>query len=263
MIEKNVTLFGGFGCEEIKFTMCKTENEECEKIKLREFLYQQAINAYQFHVNRYHTWMNYYSIFTGALFVGFCSLNTATNQIEEGCKMIIDQCCCSRNEGYEVYTVTNDYFLLIITICILGLISSICWLLSLCGHEKWEHNWMKNIEYYEDKEEHEEAESDKSYKSLELYKVINGDKNKFNVFSTHTITKLFISGVIIGWVFCLSQIFCNKYCGQYCSILCCIISIVLILTFFMIVIFFCRKGRFYSDVTSKISRLENTNNFEN
>ena len=65
--------------------MCKTKIEECKRREQREFLYQQAINGYQFHVNRYHTWMNYYSIFTGALFVGLCSLTTATTEISEKC----------------------------------------------------------------------------------------------------------------------------------------------------------------------------------
>lgn len=34
-----------------------------------ETAYEKAIDAYQFNVSRYHTWMNYYSIFVGALFV--------------------------------------------------------------------------------------------------------------------------------------------------------------------------------------------------
>lgn len=58
-------------------------SSEDKMIEQRRFMYQKAIEAYQYHVNRYHTWMNYYSIFTGALFVGFCSLTTATTEIKE------------------------------------------------------------------------------------------------------------------------------------------------------------------------------------
>ena len=40
----------------------------------RRYAYEKAIEAYWKHVDRYHTWMNYYAIFNGALFVGFCTL---------------------------------------------------------------------------------------------------------------------------------------------------------------------------------------------
>ncbi len=253
-------MFGGFGMWGEDSIMCKDENEEDKREQLRRFLYQQAINGYQFHVNRYHTWMNYYSIFTGALFVGFCSLTTATTKIEESCNSIINQ-CCSIKTGCKVYTLTNDYSLLILTLCILGLISSICWLLSLCGHEKWEDNWIKNIEYYEDKKDDEGAENDRSYNSLELYKVINGDKSKFKAFSTHTITKIFISYVIVGWVFCFALTICGK---NYCySTMCCLISSTLIFIIPMIVIFYFCKSSLYSALHSKISRSENTNHSKN
>lgn len=229
--------------------MCKTKIEECKRREQREFLYQQAINGYQFHVNRYHTWMNYYSIFTGALFVGLCSLTTATTEISEKCSEVVKQCCCMNDK-------IDGYGLLVIAICILGLISSICWLLSLCGHEKWEHNWMKNIEYYED-----DKDDDKKgdYKSFLLYKIIY-DKKDFKAFSTHTITKIFISSVILGWIFCLAHTICER--NNCHSMLCCLIYSVLVFIL-LIIIFYCCKGHLYSDVHSKISRLDNTNNFKN
>lgn len=247
------------GCGGEDGIMCKEENEEDKRKQLRRFLYQQAINGYQFHVNRYHTWMNYYSIFTGALFVGFCSLKTATTEISKTCSQAVSQCGCMNNK--VLYELTNDYDPLIIVICILGFISSICWLLSLCGHEKWEYNWIKNIEYYEDKENDEGAENDRSYNSLELYKVINGDKSKFKAFSTHTITKIFISYVIVGWVFCFALTICGK---NYCySTMCCLISSILVFIIPMIVIFYFCKSSLYSALHSKISRSENTNHSKN
>ena len=36
--------------------------------------YEKAINGYQFQVGRYNTWMNYYAIFVGALFVALYSI---------------------------------------------------------------------------------------------------------------------------------------------------------------------------------------------
>lgn len=47
----------------------------------RKYAYEKAIEAYWKHVDRYHTWMNYYSLFNGALFVGYCTLLTATTKI--------------------------------------------------------------------------------------------------------------------------------------------------------------------------------------
>ncbi len=38
-----------------------------------KFAYEQSINAYQQHVQRYGTWMNMYAIIIGALLVAFCS----------------------------------------------------------------------------------------------------------------------------------------------------------------------------------------------
>ena len=141
---------------------------------------------------------------------------------------------------------------LIIALCVMGLISSICWLLSLCGHEKWEYNWMKNIEYFEDKGSNDRAENDKSYTSFELYKVINGDKSEFKAFSTHTITKIFIIFVIIGWMFCLAQAICEN--NNCVSVSCCFIFSILVFVLLMTIIFCCNSS-LYSAVNTKISRM--------
>lgn len=221
-------------------------SSEDKIIEQRRFMYQKAIEAYQYHVNRYHTWMNYYSIFTGALFVGFCSLTTATTEIKEK-KIIsaISQYCCSKEEVCNIYTLTNDYFPLIIVLCILGLISSICWLLSLKGHEKWERNWMQNIEYYEDAKDDKDGEK---YESFILYKIINGDKKDFKAFSTHTITKIFIVCVILGWSFCITMTICKEY-NCICRFL------ILLLIIIIAIIAMCKCKCLYSDITSKISRI--------
>lgn len=228
-------------------------SSEDKIIEQRRFMYQKAIEAYQYHVNRYHTWMNYYSIFTGALFVGFYYLTTATTEIKlEKINSAINQCCCSIEDTCKIYKLTNDYFLLIITLCILGLISSICWLLSLYGHEKWERNWMQNIEYYEDAIDDKDGEK---YESFILYKIINGDKKDFKAFSTHTITKIFIMSVILGWYFCIALTICKEYN--------CISCFLIIIFLVIAVIAMCKFKRLYSDIisnlysdiTSKISRI--------
>lgn len=237
-----------------------TPRDEAEE--RRRFLYQRAIEAYQFHVNRYHTWMNYYSIFTGALFVGFCSLTTATTKIIKGSSSTLNH-CCSVEDGKILYTLDNNYTLLIIAICILGIVSSICWFMSLCGHEKWEHNWMKNIEYYEDGDESNDkkiAESDKSYKSFILYKVIY--EENFKAISTHKITKVFIISVILGWFVCFGNVI-----GGFCKDLfynllidkkVWVFSILLVIFIYMVLSSLFKKINwpklFYSNIKSKFLR---------
>ncbi len=56
---------------------CAMSYNNCE-----EFLYHKAIETYWNYVNRYHTWMNYYALFNGVLFVGFCTLLTAATIIK-------------------------------------------------------------------------------------------------------------------------------------------------------------------------------------
>ena len=121
---------------------CKKSRED-----ERRYAYEKAIEAYWKHVDRYHTWMNYYALFNGALFVGFCTLLCATNLILAG------------KSGYEIENLTlegevvwlkNDYGFLQIVLCGIGLISAIAWCGSILGHEKWEKNWMNIITFYED-----------------------------------------------------------------------------------------------------------------
>ena len=45
--------------------------------------YDRAISAYQFQVERYHTWMNYYSLFNGALLLAYCTILVSTGQVIE------------------------------------------------------------------------------------------------------------------------------------------------------------------------------------
>ena len=54
----------------------KTTNED-----KRKYAYEKAIEAYWKHVDRYHTWMNYYALFDGALLVAYCTLLCETNII--------------------------------------------------------------------------------------------------------------------------------------------------------------------------------------
>lgn len=160
----------------------------------KHYAYEKAIEAYWKHVDRYHTWMNYYAIFNGALFVGFCTLLTATTTIEP------------HLDRYLSLSLTNTYSNLQLLVCLIGFISSICWALSIGGHESWEKNWMNIIEYYET----QLALNPRVYTMLctprnKIKAKINNDgiiEDGYLIkgLSTHFATKVFIFCVIIGWL---------------------------------------------------------------
>lgn len=126
--------------------------------------YDRAISAYQFQVERYHTWMNYYSLFEGALLVALYSVD--------------------RNDvGHLVYLL----------IPILGFIVSLCWLGSIVGHRCWMNSWLDIVK----KLEHEEY--DKKKVSTKIYNSYSINQNKKNFLSTQVITQIFISIVIVAW----------------------------------------------------------------
>jgi len=123
--------------------------------------YERAISAYQFQVERYHTWMNYYSLFEGALLVALYSVD--------------------RNEvGHLVYLL----------IPILGFIVSLCWLGSIVGHRCWMNSWLDIIKYLEEKDEN---------KKNKIYNSFSSKQSKKDFLSTQVITQIFISIVIVAW----------------------------------------------------------------
>lgn len=100
-----------------------TENKEKKKEFNRIFrYYEKAIDGRNFHYQNYNTWANYYSIFTVALFVGFY---TIIKDDSAPCKFIS--------------------FLIVI----LGLITSVCWNLTVKGHYHWMLSWITVVHKYE------------------------------------------------------------------------------------------------------------------
>lgn len=180
--------FWGLGEAEFLLMFCRRDCED-----KRKYAYEKAIEAYWKHVDRYHTWMNYYALFNGALFVGFCTLLTATTKILEKCE-----------DSNAIICLENDYGFLQILLCVIGLISAIAWWFSIQGHEKWEANWMNIVTRYE---------RVGVYSILITTKdniVTNDERNHgltpndyFKAYSTHRITTLFVFSIICGWGICL------------------------------------------------------------
>lgn len=74
--------------------------------------------------HRYHTWMNYYSLFNGALLVAYCTILVSTGKIVEMEGNI------SNNEltnlGAKLFYLNCTYWDILTVIAILGVIASYC-----------------------------------------------------------------------------------------------------------------------------------------
>lgn len=108
----------------------------CTSEEKKRLAYDKAIEGYQFQVGRYNTWMNYYSIFVGALFVALYSIWPATSN--SGC------CCCKCCNCHEAVS-DPDTWVLPFVISILGFLASVCWYGALLGYRKWNGHWMKIV----------------------------------------------------------------------------------------------------------------------
>lgn len=155
------------------------------KNQQRKYAYEKAIEAYWKHVDRYHTWMNYYSIFNGALFIGYYSLWTTENN--------------------KIQT-TLCWLILLMLVALMGIIASCSWLKSLKGHEKWESNWINIVKLYETIGVYNLIVAEKTdvefSNTTTNKKPVFGENDSFKAYSTHKITEEFVKWVIVGWIVC-------------------------------------------------------------
>lgn len=219
-------------------------NNNKEKEDKNKYAYEKAIEAYWKHVDRYHTWMNYYAIFNGALFVGFCTLLTATTTVEFG----------------KSINLENNYHVLCILISIIGTLTSICWYNSILGHEKWETNWMNIIEYYETKI-FSSLNKGRIYNMLILKKeiiitdadlyndMVLDEKAKIeNGYSTHALAKCFVRLITIAWIVLIFYK-CVINIEKLDCFLFSIISIIVVGTFIML---YMRVDNLHSTLQGKV-----------
>lgn len=90
---------------------------------------------------RYHTWMNYYSLFNGALLVAYCTILVSTGKIVEMEGNISNNGLT--NLGAKLFYLNCTYWDILAIIAILGVIASYCWYLSMIGHRSWLKNWRE------------------------------------------------------------------------------------------------------------------------
>lgn len=154
-----------------------TDNHPDGKLKCA---YEQSVNAYQSHVQRYNTWMNMYAVITGALFVAFYSMY---------------------GDSDESLSKDIGKFLPILISC-LGLVCSLCWFGVVKGHYEWMKSFMQILKHNE-----------KLYFGTNnpnapfVYSKVIVNKNKcpksgnylYGFYSTQKITLVFTSLVALAW----------------------------------------------------------------
>ena len=100
--------------------MCNSSSNPCDQICKKQAAYDKAVESYQFHVQRYHTWVNYYAIFVGALFVAFYTIIPQSENVQYG--------PCSGT----IFSFLDSIWLPLLIIT-LGWFASMCWLASIMG----------------------------------------------------------------------------------------------------------------------------------
>lgn len=145
-----------------------------------KFAYEQSVQAYQKHVERYNIWMNMYAIMNGALFVAF----------------------------YSIYG--KD--ILVLLISILGFLCSVCWLGAVKGHYEWMKSFIEIVKFNEKKYFGENGPF--VYSKVIALETSKPKKGNFlyGFFSTQKITLFFIEGVVLAWIFCLILLGLNGVC---------------------------------------------------
>lgn len=161
------------GCEQKQETVgleCKlSDNITNDEFDVCLRYYEKAIEGRNFHYQNYNTWVNYYSIFTGALFVGYHS--------------IID-----KNSGILPCLIT-----------LLGYITSICWHLTVKGHYHWMISWIKVVQSYE--KELSDMLQNLGQNGWWVYSVyLKSDYNMYHKnISSQKLTSIFTLIVCLAW----------------------------------------------------------------
>lgn len=207
-------------------------NEKMETYKL-------IFEHFKLMEHRYHTWMNYYSLFNGALLVAYCTILVSVGKIVEKSSYAMPM--ADNADGRVLFSLDCTYWEFLMLIAILGVIASICWFCSMQGHTVWLENWrnaLKNVGYEFDWTIYVlETEENKFTKSNDILK-------QLTLYSTAKITTCFIKGIIAAWGVALVYAcpLTDKGNNWLWSI---ILGLAVIV--FIIIVFFCCKGKLKSD----------------
>lgn len=198
----------------------------CTSDEKKRLAYNKAIEGYQFQVDRYNIWMNYYAIFVGALFIAFYTIWPSDSSSCCCCK------CCKPESGHDVW------FLLLV-ISILGFFASVCWYGALLGYRKWNGHWMKIVRECENSLNKSEKDlhpvydemPERSSKRCILKRIFNAIKKLFSrknatcyyvegYISTQKITGIFIICIMLAWIasfaFAIYKLYDDCCCVSSC-----------------------------------------------
>lgn len=180
-------------------------DNSCTQICKKQVAYEKAIEAYQFHVQRYHTWVNYYAIFVGALFVAFYT--------------IIAQTDFEIHYYFMEVSKIRSELLLPIIIALLGWSTSIAWFASIVGHYAWMNSWIEIVKLNEEvffsnsffvyrkvRLNNEQAIKAKKEHGEKWRNNWETNNNKFlpQFISTQKVTQYFVQIVILAWIFAIT-----------------------------------------------------------
>ncbi|MBD5440231.1 MAG: hypothetical protein HDR33_04325 [Treponema sp.] len=210
-------------------------NSTTSKFEILFKYYEKAIEGRNFHYQNYNTWANYYSIFTGALFIGYYTV------------LNLKDC-----------NTTFFKFLIIL----IGLMTSICWNLTVRGHYHWMLSWIKIVQDYEKKlANFLKKNGMQGYFVYSVYaeRCENGFHKNI---SSQKLTSRFTFSVSIAWAFllvspvydflCNFKAILNFCCVSYCF---CIVSVLIssVVTFLLYLIIY-----LIFDNPSDVSKMKET-----
>lgn len=179
--------------------------------------YEKAIDAYRFQVGRYHTWMNFYSLFNGALLIAVYSLQCKT---------------CEESN------------VLLLFLGVVGLIAGLCWLGSIIGNRYWMNSWLQIVKELE-KKEVEKEECREEDKVLQIYNtILFKDGQERNFLSTPVLTQVFIVFVVLTWSAYIVYIAGLLDYGSYAFI-----GVIVVLVF-SIILYLKSNSWIHSDISS-------------
>lgn len=144
---------------------------------------------------RYHTWMNYYSLFNGALLVAYCTILVSTGRIVEKASYVMPL-ESNPTEGRELFSLECTYWEFLVLIAALGILAGFCWLRSMQGHRAWLGSWRNALRNEGQEFDHSiYVNANAELNGVDDQRIIN----RLSLYSTAEITIVFIGGVIASW----------------------------------------------------------------
>lgn len=230
------------------------ENSNIQDLRMTNIFmaYEKAINGYQFQVNRYNVWMNYYALFVGALFIALYSVwpKEEINNVS----IVCDQCILTPSKNID--------WVLPFVVSVMGWITSLCWYASLLGYRKWNGHWIGVIQEIEKIFTSNDTLDNNRY--FGVYSRMpqqesvrtgnntgagtgNNDTYLPGYVSTQKITGVFIFFVIVAWcvvisLWCSVVISCNFYL---------LFFLIFAISFAIVMAFHCMRCIFYSSTLKR------------